>query len=327
MPYNGEWDFHRGIEQFTRKKWIVKNCVANKGRNGLYNSMRYIKYFVYPCMIFLNRNKFNSILAWQAFYGLLFAFYCRVFRVEKTNFLLIKNFIYKPKGKKSLISKFYFNWMKYIVKSNYVDVCIVSSKSYKDYCRKIFKVDKFHYIPFGVEDFNKDFKNEIINEEDFVLSLGRSNRDWKWLIDAFEELPYKLKIICDNLHVKNLPSNVELLDNLHGTETHRFIKRCKVMIIPILDGSVVSGETVLLKTMCFSKPIIITQPSCLADDYVRNYSTGIIISKNQKELKESINRLFTDKSLFRTLSVNARNEYELNYSIFKFAKEIAKYLK
>ena len=39
------------------------------------------------------------------------------------DFLLIKNFTYKPKGN-GLLGKIYFKWMKYIVKSKYIDVFV-----------------------------------------------------------------------------------------------------------------------------------------------------------------------------------------------------------
>lgn len=284
MPLDEKWESRKALEDKTGEKWMIRNCVANRGGFFQHNVYRYIMYFVFPLTVFFNHRKYDKIVSWQAFYGVVFAFYCRLFSVKKKHFLLIKNFTYKPKKKKFVVY-FYYKWMQYIVKSKYIDVFVCTSQTHCDYCASIFNefTDRFVYLPFGVEDFTKKLSHdELYQQEDFILSLGRSNRDWDWLIDSLTDTPYKVKIICDRLHKTELPSNIEVLNNVWSVDSFRYLAKCKIAILPIKDGRIGSGETVLLQTMSFGKPLIITSPSCLADDYVEDGVTGLIVNKKKK---------------------------------------------
>lgn len=320
-------DFIHGLEKSTGLNWEAKVLTSNQGRkNKLMNALRYIKYFLFPFAIFLNRRKYNIIIGWQAFYGLLFAFYCRLFRVKKTNALLIKNFIYKPK--KGLVGKVYFSFMKYIVKSSYVDVFICSSIKFCELCAEIFDEprERFVYAPFGINDFTKVVDMSKPAANDYILALGRSNRDWDFLINSVADSKYPVRIVCDELHRQDLPNNVKVYNNVWEKESYEFIRNCKFMVIPILDGNIVAGETVLLQAMSFSKPIIITTPSCLADDYVEDGVTGILVDKNRETLMAAVDKLMHDEQLYDYIAQNCRATYEEKYSLYSFGVRIGSVL-
>ena len=316
-------DFIKGLEQSTGLKWKALVYTANKGRkNRIGNLVRYFKYFSFPFTIFLHRKEYNNIVGWQAFYGLLFAFYCRVFHVKKVNTLLIKNFTYKPK--KGLVGKVYFRFMNYIVKSKYIDVFVCTSQTFCDYCAEAFHESKerFVFLPFGVNDFTKRVDMNVPATNDYILSLGRSNRDWDFLIGSFAETQYPLRIVCDELHRDDLPNNIRIYNNVWGDESFEFIKNCRFMIIPIMDGKIGSGETVLLQTMSFSKPIIITKPSCLADDYVTDGETGLVVSKKKDDMIAAVEKLWNDQELYERLSSNCRSLYENKHSLLSYGKYV-----
>lgn len=316
-------DFIKGLEQSTGLKWKALVYTANKGRkNRIGNLVRYFKYFSFPFTVFLHRKEYNNIVGWQAFYGLLFAFYCRVFHVKKVNTLLIKNFTYKPK--KGLVGKVYFRFMNYIVKSKYIDVFVCTSQTFCDYCAEVFQEPKerFVFLPFGVNDFTKRVDMNLPATNDYILSLGRSNRDWDFLIQSFAETQYPLRIVCDELHRDNLPDNIRIYNNVWGDESFEFIKNCRFMIIPIMDGKIGSGETVLLQTMSFSKPIIITKPSCLADDYVTDGETGLVVSKKKDDMIAAVEKLWNDQELYERLASNCRALYENKHSLLSYGKYV-----
>lgn len=316
-------DFIKGLEQSTGLKWKALVYTANKGRkNRIGNLVRYFKYFSFPFTVFLHRKEYNNIVGWQAFYGLLFAFYCRVFHVKKVNTLLIKNFTYKPK--KGLVGKVYFRFMNYIVKSKYIDVFVCTSQTFCDYCAEVFQEPKerFVFLPFGVNDFTKRVDMNVPATNDYILSLGRSNRDWDFLIESFAEIQYPLRIVCDELHRDNLPDNIRIYNNVWGDESFEFIKNCRFMIIPIMDGKIGSGETVLLQTMSFSKPIIITKPSCLADDYVTDGETGLVVSKKKDDMIAAVEKLWNDQELYERLASNCRALYENKHSLLSYGKYV-----
>lgn len=316
-------EFIRGLVQSTGVDWKALVCTSNQGRtNWMDNAKRYAKYFAFPFYIFLNRKKYHHIIGWQAFYGLVFAFYCKLFHTKKCNTLLVKNFIYKPKP--GLIGKVYFTFMKYIVKSPYVDVFVCSSQSYCDRCAELFDEPKerFAYVPFGINDFTKVVAPKRENNGDYILALGRSNRDWDFLISTLGNTEYKLSIVCDELKYDNLPKNITLLNNVWGKASYEMIRDCMCMVIPILDSEVVAGETVLLQAMSFSKPIIITTPSCLAEAYVEDGKTGILVPKNKESLMDAITRLQADPTLYAYLAENSRAAYEEKYSLYSFGLRV-----
>lgn len=321
-------DFIKGLEASTGLEWEAKILTANQGRkNRAGNFVRYIKYFLFPFAVFLKRKNYDNVIGWQAFYGLLFAFYCRLFHVEKRNSLLIKNFTYKPK--KGIIGKVYFSFMKYIVKGPYVDVFVCTSQTFCDYCAEVFNEDssRFVFLPFGVNDFTKAVDMSKPATNDYILSLGRSNRDWDFLINSLGKTDYPVRIVCDELHKVDLPKNIAVYNNVWGTDSFEFIRNCKCMVIPIMDGKIGSGETVLLQTMSFSKPIIITKPSCLADDYVTDGETGLVVSKTEADLLEAITRLYCDDVLYNKLAKNSRKLYEKKHSLFSYGTNVGNTLK
>lgn len=316
-------DFIKGLEQSTGLHWEALVYTSNNGRkNKLGNAVRYFKYFAFPFKVFLHRKEYDNIVGWQAFYGLLFAFYSRLFHVKKINTLLIKNFTYKPK--KGLIGKIYFHFMNYIVKSKYIDVFVCTSQTFCDYCAEVFNESKerFVFLPFGVNDFTKRVDMTKPGTNDYILSLGRSNRDWDFLIDSLAETKYPVRIVCDELHRDNLPENIKIYNDVWGDRSFEFIKNCRFMIIPIMDGKIGSGETVLLQTMSFSKPIIITKPSCLADDYVSDGETGLIVSKDKDELIKAVDKLWNDKDLYERIAHNCRALYENRHSLLSYGKYV-----
>ena len=320
-------DFIKGLQTATGLEWEAKVLTANQGRKSkAANLLRYMKYFLFPFQIFLNRKKYDNIVGWQAFYGLLFAFYCRLFHVKKRNSLLIKNLIYKPK--KGWIGKIYFAFMRYIVKSQYVDVFVCSSERYCDYCADTFQEprERFVFIPFGVNDFTKIVDTSKPATNDYILALGRSNRDWDFLIDSLGNTPYPVRIVCDELQRETLPSNIQIYNDVWQEASYEFIRNCKMMIIPIMDGRIVAGETVLLQAMSFSKPIVITKPSCLADDYVTDGVTGLVVPKEKTALLDAVKKLYEDESLYGAISQNCRKLYEDRHSLYSFGLNVGKSL-
>ncbi len=317
--YEEAEDFIKGLEASTGLQWQAEVLRSNQGRKTkIHNLIRYIKYFCFPFAVFLRRKKYDNIIGWQAFYGLLFAFYCRLFHTKKVNTVMVKNLIYKPK--KGLVGKIYFAFMRYVVKSKYVDIFICSSQKYCDYCAEIFQEPKERFVfqPFGVNDFTKVVNMEKPATNDYILALGRSNRDWKFLIDSLGETKYSVRIVCDELAAENLPENIQVYNNVWQEESYEFIRNCKMMVIPIMDGKIVAGETVLLQTMSFSKPIIITEPSCLADDYVTNGVTGLVVPKEKDALLAAVETLYDDEAFYQNIAANSRKLYEDKHSLYSF---------
>ena len=322
-------EFKNAVNKETKENFVVYALNSNKGRsNKIYNLIRYIKYFIFPLMVFLNRNKVKKIIAWQQFYGLIFAFYCRLFNVKKKCFLYINVFIYREK--RGFIGKIYQKFMKYIVTSKYIDIMSTTSSAECEMYAKTFGVDinKFIYTPFGINNIEKEVEDIKTDYDDkFILSLGRSNRDWDFLIDSLKETEYKLKIICDELKTKNQYKNIEIINDVYGVESYKYIKQCYCMVMPILDPTISAGQTVLLEAMNLKKPIIITESKGLTDDYITDRINGIVISKEKTELLNSLNELYNNSSLYENISNKAYKDYIDKYSLYALGENVGKIIK
>ncbi|OPJ62702.1 glycosyl transferases group 1 [Clostridium oryzae] len=321
-------EFICGLKESTGLEWKPIICTSNQGRKNKFDNLkRYFKYFWFPLKIFIQRKKYDNIIGWQEFYGLIYAFYCRLFHVKKSNFLVIENFIYKPK--KGIIGKIYFRFMRYIATGKYVDIFTSASDTNCKFCSDVFNLrrDKFVFLPFGVNDMTKAIDTSLKPTCDFVLSIGRSNRDWDVLIKSFKETKYPLRIVCDELRVDSPSGNIKIYNNIWNEESYKFFYNCKCVVITIDKGEIASGDTVLLLAMSFSKPIIITRPSCLANDYVIDEYNGLVVDKDPQTIIKAVERIYSDKELYEKLSQNARVLYEKKYTLYKYGINVGNTIK
>ncbi len=315
-------DLKGGLEKSTKETWEIKSYVSNWGRNSLWKKIkRMLVYFFAPLRIFFKRKKYCQIVGWQQFYALIYCFYCRLFHVKKVNKVYVLNFTYKKK--KGVVGKIYYRFMRYILKSKYIDIIFVLSYNYIDECASVFNVDKnkFKTLPFGVPDLYEQYKEKQLNEE-FVLSIGRSNRDYDWLINQWRSIDYPLYIISDTYKPSiEVPSNVRIIDNISGENQYPYMVSCRALVLPIDVGSICSGDTVLLTAMSFNKNVIVTKDSTLSEMYIENKKDGFVVDKSNNELKSVIDDIVKNKI---DLGSIAREKFVNNYSRFTMGKNIGK---
>lgn len=321
-------EYMNGLRRETNIDWKLEVVTANQGRGKKFADIRrYAKYFTCPLNVFFKRRQYGIIIGWQAFYGIIFAFYCRLFHVKKENRVVIQHFIFKEK--KGLIGKIYHSFVHYAVSSQYIDLIITCSRSYVDTLKQEFGLpdEKVAFAHFGVNDFTKWLEKNDLKDDGFILSVGRSNRDWDFLIKALECQSHRVVICCDTLHRENVKSNITIKNDVQGIEAFKYMERCKCSVIPIDDGKLSSGETVLLQQMCFGKPIIITRPSSLANDYITDGINGIVIDKNAEQLINAVDALYEDAEYCLRIGNRARMDFVEYYSLEAHAKSVGRILK
>ena len=320
-----------GLNDSKAWNFITESYISNGSHSGGGNVIRYLRYFTFPWKVFLHRKKYDCILGWQQFYAINFAFYCRMFHVRKTNKVVALNFTYKRKG--GFLGKIYDRYMRFAICSDYIDYFHVPSGNYAESCSKDLNIpiEKFIITTFGVPDIYDQWKNSKVQEKDYTLSIGRSNRDFDFLVRSWKRPclhDHKLVIISDIYHPKEtLPGNVRLINNVVGDASFPWIANSNMMIIPIDDGSICSGDTVLLNGMLMKKPVIITKPSTLAEMYIEDGEDGRTIEKNEEVFSREIATLLNDKTECQRLGDNARKKYLAHFSRFQLGKQIQPYLK
>lgn len=263
---------------------FTKKVCNGSQKKKFSNIKRYFAYFSTALKLFNSRRKYERIIAWQQFFGIILCWLLKIFHSKSNVKITILTFIYKEK--KGFFGKLYKRFVKKALTSKQLEYVIVLSSSEIDYYSNIFdiKKDLFRFIPIGID---KKPKYEI-DDEGYFLSAGRSNRDYQFLINAFKEIPKsKLVIICDNLNCKQVPSNVIILNNCFGNEYEKYISKCHCMIISLCNEPVSSGQLVANNAMVYNKPIIATINSGITD-YVIDKENGLIIEKNVNDLQNAI---------------------------------------
>lgn len=313
-------------------KFKVLSSISNGSHKGIIkNFIRYLKYFTFPFLIFLNREKYNVILGWQQFYAINFALFCRLFHVNKCNTNVVVNFTYKHKS--GIIGKIYYLYMKYCCQSEYIDYFHVLSYNYIDICSKELGINKEKFIvtSFGVPDTYEDMKYLKTPMKDYSLSIGRSNRDFNFLVNVWKQDCMKgntLLIVSDTWKpAEQMPPNVIHRTDIGYEDSFAWFNNCSLCITPISDGRICSGDTVLLTAMMFGKPVIVTTPSTLSEMYVKDGVNGICVEKNAEKAALIISEILSDKGRRTELGTNARKCFLEYFSRKSMGEHLCKKIK
>lgn len=319
---NQDWPFRIALEKETGLSWKIEVYKLNFLRNSFWKKLCvYVGYFWNPFRVFLHRKEYDRIVAWQQFYGLIYGFFCRLFHAKKYSEVIVMTFIFKEK--KGLEGWIYRRFMRYIVTSIYIDRFVVFSKKECSFYSQYFQVpkEKFVFMKVGAEDKRKGFSCE---KGDRVLSVGRSNRDYDFLIHALEGTNIKGDILCDTYKHVNT-DNFCIYNDVLGDKYYEMLSKAFCVLIPLKDTKISSGQLVLIQAMMFEKPVIITRTQG-SEDYVRDGITALVIDKSKDALLDALERLH-DEEFYTRIVREGRREYDREFSLESLAKNMANLMK
>ncbi len=312
-----DWEYKVGIEAVTGENWELWKCITHRLQSSKIKVLiRYAITFLFAFNVFIYRNKYKRIIAWQQFYGLALAFFCKFFHVKKYPEIYIMTFIFK-KDKNKLFSKF----VKYSVDPKYIKRLIVLSDSEKEFYSKNLGIDEsiFHCTRIGVKDETKTIKQ--VNTSKYYLAVGRSNRDYRFLRNAWKKEYGKLIIINDS-YKEEKKDGIISLKKCYGCDYLQMVANCYAEIIPLKDKNIASGSLSFLQAMMFSKPVIVSNNITVRDYIVSEYN-GLIIENDNRELENALTKL-EDPMIYQEIAANARKEYETKYSELILGKDIGR---
>lgn len=301
--------------------------VANGIRTGaISEAKRYLAYFSAAWHAYKKRDEYGIIVGWQQFYALIFCFYCNLFHAKKENKVVALNFTYKEKS--GMAGKLYAWFMHKCVSNGYLDYIHVPSKDYADAISKDlrFPREKIIVTTFGIDDIYNQWKDSEppagYVRNGYAMSIGRSNRDFDLLIDTWKDIDFPLIIISDTyIPPKTLPENVNVVGNVAGDKQYPYIANAKLAIIPIKDGRICSGDTVLLTTLSFEKTVVVTAPSTLGEMYIRNEENGYLVPKNKSQMASLIKDIISGKK--KDTGKSARESYLNRFSRYSMGKKVS----
>jgi glycosyltransferase involved in cell wall biosynthesis len=251
-------------------------------------------------------NKYDVVLTLQDGYATyLFSLVSAVFRRKKFVHV-IHQFITSPRSE-ALYSRLKYRFLRFCLAS--VDCIFCSSNTEIAYYKKELRIPKteFRYIPLVVNPstFDLTSKSQL---QDYVISAGRTGRDYGTLVDAIRDTQYRLHIVADprNLSGIELPPNVVVDFNIPLDDLLNLMAGARFVVIPLHDLPVSIGQSVIIKAMALGKAVIASDTAG-TEDYLVNGKTGILVPPgNPDALRTAITQLHENPDYTKTLGDSAR---------------------
>lgn len=307
-----------------------ENVELNKHRSGKKDELkRYINYFKGGWSLFIHRKEYKHIICWQQFYALTFGFFCNIFHTKKTCQVIVGNYAYKEKG--GIAKKPYYWFMRKCLERDFVDYIHIPSNLYADRICKEFGFDKKKIIihPFGIIDEFDKFSvlpaPAGYMKNGYFLAIGRSNRDYDFLVNVWEKIQYPLVIISDAYNKTVSNPYVTIRNDIGADDQYEWINSCKANIICLDDGNYASGDTVLLMSMMLERLVIVSSPSTLSEMYIDNGKNGISIDKNIELFRKVIKETIEGKN--DHVGKTARESFQNRFERKNLGMEFGKYVK
>ena len=155
-----------------------------------------------------------------------------------------------------------------------IDKILFLNERMYNHCNSFKRIQESHsYLHhWGVDYsfFNSySVKQQDSPKNDFILSLGGTNRDFKILIEAFKNINFKLKVIpkkSENIPPDiDIPKNAIISSSIPNLYSYSLIRaeyyNCFAVAIPLLkeDDYSPSGSTILFEAFAMGKAVITTK--------------------------------------------------------------------
>ena len=307
-----------------------ENINLNKHRNGIWDEIkRYFNYFHGGYYLFTHREEYLYIICWQQFYAITYAFFCNILRKKSQCKVIACNYTYKEK--KGIVKKLYYWFMKKSLEGETINHIHVLSNTYADWVCSELQYDRKNVIvsPFGIlDEYDRYSQLEApagFEENGYFLAIGRSNRDYDFLIEVWETIDFPLVIISDKYKGTTNNSNIVIRRDVGAEDQYQWINNCLANIICLEDCNIASGDTVLLTAMSLERINIVSKPSTLAEMYITNGENGISVKKRIIDFRQEINKIISGE--YSDIGRNARRVFLQNFSRISMGEAIGKYIR
>lgn len=220
-------------------------------------------------------------------------------------------------------------------------ICLARSQG--DYARSVLGMDaeRVHVIPYQV-DHNFFCANRAAQaaaakplslpaiECDYILAVGREQRDYATLARALYGLPYKLIILDSSpwasqqtrIHEQIAP-NITIVRDLTFTQLRALYAGARLVALPLFDVDYAAGVSTLLEAMAMSKPIVVSRSRGIVDHVVGGETALLVPPGKVEPLRAAIERIVDEPTLARRLGANARRTVEETMSLERYAERVA----
>jgi len=264
--------------------------------------------------LYLKLNNYDAVITNQDGYAtFIFSFLNSLLKRKKYRHY-VNEFITREKSK-GFHQYIKFLFLRFSLTSVYCIMC--SSRPEIEYYKSTLRLKRtqFKFIPMATDPRFIDIKTNF--EGDYIISSGRTGRDYRTLVEAVKDLPVRLILVADyfNLTGISLPENVEVKYNISLNDLIRLTSSAKFVVIPLQDRSISVGQSVMLEGMALGKAVIVTRNTATID-YIRDGENGILVSPgNSEEMRKAIVFLLQAPQKAAMIGANAKKVVEKHYLI------------
>ena len=163
-----------------------------------------------------------------------------------------------------------------------------------------------------------------ITKSGYLVSAGRSGRDYELLCNAVKHLHLNVHIICDANHALkgiDIPKNVTLLRNCYGYEYIKELAEADLVLLILKDENISSGQMVLVTAMALGKVVIITKTDTTIE-YGEHLKTCYFIKPNSIEDIRSAIEFCSKPSSTESIAQGAKQRYAERHSIVPYVDSL-----
>jgi glycosyltransferase involved in cell wall biosynthesis len=151
----------------------------------------------------------------------------------------------------------------------------------------------------------------------YLFSMGLSYRDYRTLMEAAKKTARPFVVATLDPYVKDLeiPDNVTVYRDAFGQKADELMEQSAAVILPLDRVGSPAGETVLLRAMCYGKPVIITK-TIVTEEYIQNGQNGFLVPwKDADAIVDAIKSLFSSPLQADAIGRQARKSVLENHSM------------
>lgn len=226
-------------------------------------------------------------------------------------------FIYTPR-KLTLLREARWLYFRALLSQTAGVICY--SKFETEFLPKLFRLKKTTFLSIlygGNLNVPQKSLTKEENKTSYIVSAGRSGRDYPLLFEAIKNLPKKLHLVCDSRHALKrlkIPSNVTVLSNCHGTNYIQELAGADIVVLPLKDEKLSSGQMVFVDAMALGKAVIITKTATTVE-YGEHLKTCYFVRPGSVEEICSAIDICNKPEIIEAIGSEAKRHYEEYHSI------------
>lgn len=197
--------------------------------------------------------------------------------------------------------------------SKSLDGVIYHTSSQINYYHKFFPwlAEKSKFIRFGtdLEFFNPDNLTDSNEQEEYIICVGYSKRDWSTLVEAYKRLhsSVKLRLIGHIEEKYNDIHGIEQMPFLPINELKKHIYNSLYSVLPLESFNYSYGQMTLMQQMALGKCVIAAKVPSLID-YVQDGKTAFFYEPgNVDDLYGKMKYLIKNKKILEHVGTDGRN--------------------